>query len=633
MRIRKNAAKLPPAERERYVNALKALKGDIVRTLPNGTPVSRYDQFVALHLGVTARLINQESIGDGAHTTPAFLPWHRKYLLMLEDHLRAVDSGVTIPYWEWTDRSGTESIFQDDFLGPRGSGAGAVGPVSSGHFTRAEGWELIDEIHRPRVNASRRGSNLLRNTFLNFNSLPRQQRIDEILARNVYEDTALERGFRDDLEGDPHGTLHGWVGGFSAATLGTMSGMSSPNDPIFFLHHGQVDRLWAQWQDDGHAGPNFYPDNLVGFGHSLDSPMWPWDGGQATTLSYLMGYLPAFNEIVRPIDVLDFRTLGFTYDTLLPVLGIGQTASNVELSIPGDEQGFRIVVQNAGRYRIEKQGTSDTVMGLYGPDSWALVVQDSGTGMVSRVADLTPGTYFVVIRHASPTGTGRFTLTLHQEEVVDPVTPPVLLTVDTPAVQASIGQGGEVDVYRFAVATLGQYTIETQGPTDVVMVLFGPNDRNSRVTEDDDGGQDRNAKISSRLTAGTYHVEVRHYFPTGTGLYGISVRTDIVDTPIKLEVDGPEVQGEIGVANESDLYTYRVTAAGAYTIETSGPTDTFLTLFGPNSETTVIARDDDSGPNLLSRIAEPLEAATYYVRVRHYSPTRTGPYGVRVRSS
>ena len=93
------------------------------------------------------------------------------------------------------------------------------------------------------------------------------------------------------------------------------------------------------------------------------------------------------------------------------------------------------------------------------------------------------------------------------------------------------------------------------------------------------------------------------------------------------------IQGEIGAANESDLYTFRATAAATYTIETSGPTDTFLTLFGPNSETTVIARDDDSGPDLLSRIAEPLEAATYYVRVRHYSPTRTGPYSVQVRSS
>ena len=360
--------------------------------------------------------------------------------------------------------------------------------------------------------------------------------------------------------------------------------------------------------------------------------MWPWDGGQARTLPFLMRYLPSFPETVRPADVLDFRGLGFTYDSLLPVLGVGQTISNVDLSIPGDEQGFRIVVQDSGRYRIEKQGATDIVMGLYGPDSWDLVVQDSGTGMVSRSADLTPGVYFVVVRHTSPTGTGRFTLSLQQEDVisVDPAVQPILLTVGGPAVQANIGEGGEVDVYRFTAANLGQYTVETRGPTDVVMSLFGPNERNSLVTEDDDSGQDRNARIRSRLTAGTYYVEVRHYFPAGTGQYGILVRSDIMDVPTNLEVNGPEIQGEIGVANESDLYRMRVAAAGTYAIETSGPTDTFLTLFGPDNQTMVIARDDDSGPGVLSRIEQRLEIGTYYVRVRHYSPIRTGPYGVRV---
>ena len=68
-------------------------------------------------------------------------------------------------------------------------------------------------------------------------------------------------------------------------------------------------------------------------------------------------------------------------------------------------------------------------------------------------------------------------------------------------------------------------------------------------------------------------------------------------------------------------------------METSGITDTFLTLFGPNSETTVFARDDDSGPGLLSRIAANLPAGQYFVRIRHFSPTGTGQYGLRIRSA
>ena len=51
----------------------------------------------------------------------------------------------------------------------------------------------------------------------------------------------------------------------------------------------------------------------------------------------------------------------------------------------------------------------------------------------------------------------------------------------------------------------------------------------------------------------------------------------------------------IAAANESDLYTFTVAAAGLYTIETQGGTDTILTLFGPDSQTLFIAEDDDSG--------------------------------------
>ena len=50
--------------------------------------------------------------------------------------------------------------------------------------------------------------------------------------------------FRLSLEQSPHHNLiHGRVGR-------DMAQMISPNDPIFFLHHCQVDRIWARWQQD-----------------------------------------------------------------------------------------------------------------------------------------------------------------------------------------------------------------------------------------------------------------------------------------------------------------------------------------------------------------------------------------------
>lgn len=35
---------------------------------------------------------------------------------------------------------------------------------------------------------------------------------------------------------------HGWIGG----DMGNP--MISPNDPIFWMHHAQIDRIWSEWQ-------------------------------------------------------------------------------------------------------------------------------------------------------------------------------------------------------------------------------------------------------------------------------------------------------------------------------------------------------------------------------------------------
>jgi hypothetical protein len=101
----------------------------------------------------------------------------------------------------------------------------------------------------------------------------------------------------------------------------------------------------------------------------------------------------------------------------------------------------------------------------------------------------------------------------------------------------------------------------------------------------------------------------------------------------ELVIDGPEVQGEISAAGERDRFTFNVTTAGTYAIETSGSTDTFVSLFGPDSETRQIAQDDDSGPGTLSLLVENLTVGRYFVRVRHFSPGSTGPYGISVRSN
>lgn len=102
--------------------------------------------------------------------------------------------------------------------------------------------------------------------------------------------------------------------------------------------------------------------------------------------------------------------------------------------------------------------------------------------------------------------------------------------------------------------------------------------------------------------------------------------------PDQLQIDGPEVFGEISVGGERDRYTFTVETAGSYAIRTTGNTDTFLSLFGPDNESRLIAEDDDSGPGTLSLLVQNLSPGRYFVRVRLFSASSTGPYGVSVRS-
>ena len=89
---------------------------------------------------------------------------------------------------------------------------------------------------------------------------------------------------------------------------------------------------------------------------------------------------------------------------------------------------------------------------------------------------------------------------------------------------ASIGQAGEEDLYTFQASHPGRYTIETSGPTDLVMKLFGPESRTMLVAEDDDSGQGSNALIMADLAPGKYFLQVRHYNQAGgTGAYTVKI--------------------------------------------------------------------------------------------------------------
>lgn len=100
------------------------------------------------------------------------------------------------------------------------------GCVTDGKFTRAN-WKPVTD------------GNCLRREFVeSYGFAGETEVLDAILRITRY---GLDSNFRETMEG-LHGSVHVWVGGH-------METFASPNDPIFFLHHSNVDRIWSLWQD------------------------------------------------------------------------------------------------------------------------------------------------------------------------------------------------------------------------------------------------------------------------------------------------------------------------------------------------------------------------------------------------
>jgi hypothetical protein len=104
--------------------------------------------------------------------------------------------------------------------------------------------------------------------------------------------------------------------------------------------------------------------------------------------------------------------------------------------------------------------------------------------------------------------------------------------------------------------------------------------------------------------------------------------TGVVELPV---AENSGTEAEIGQAGEEDLFTFKASKAGAYTIETEGSTDVVMRLFGPNNRTALLAEDDDSGAGNNARLVVNLNPGDYFVQIRHFNPqTASGKYIIKV---
>jgi tyrosinase len=287
VRVRKNANKLTTGERDRLVAAFAKL---------NNQGAGRFTDFRDMHTAASSAQ---------AHGAPAFLPWHRAYLLDLERELQAIDPSVALPYWRFDQAA--PNIFTLDFFG-------VSDPLGTVQFSAANPLQFWRTDGVLGIN---------RRPFFNTAAAPPGLRTEAqtLALGNQYP------AFRT-LEGNPHGSAHVSFGG-SISSVPTAA-----KDPLFFLLHCNVDRLWAKWQRQfgrfNAAQPASYdssPSNPVG--HNLPDTMWPWNGitGGSRPPTAPGGAMAASPSVSAPgpqprvADSLDYQgsvnaiaRMGFDYD-------------------------------------------------------------------------------------------------------------------------------------------------------------------------------------------------------------------------------------------------------------------------------------------------------------------------------
>ena len=146
------------------------------------------------------------------HGTLLFFAWHRGYLYFFERILRKAsgDDTLTLPYWDWSASPAVPVAYRDP--------ADASNPLFHGRD-------------------------------INDGSLvPPQFVVDDLNTALIQTDFGW---FSPSLEGSPHGQVHVAVGGDMASVP------TSARDPVFWLHHCNIDRLWNKWLNfaDGRKNP------------------------------------------------------------------------------------------------------------------------------------------------------------------------------------------------------------------------------------------------------------------------------------------------------------------------------------------------------------------------------------------
>ncbi|MDX1456390.1 MAG: tyrosinase family protein [Marinobacter sp.] len=201
------------------------------------------------------------------HNLPEFLPWHRLYILEFEQALQRFEPEVTLPYWDWTSEKAIAN--------------GLPPALDDESFVDSTGQTQPNPLRQAWIEFESRWTSRGAGGRLEIVAFLADQVADARDVQVFYE-PGSPNDFSSALE-NPHGGIHGWIGNDMAAVS------HAAFDPVFWLHHCNIDRIWAEWQYQN-------PD--------VELPA-----------ELLSRNLAVFD---RPIaDTLDNESLNVVYDTIL----------------------------------------------------------------------------------------------------------------------------------------------------------------------------------------------------------------------------------------------------------------------------------------------------------------------------
>ena len=235
------------------------------------------------------------------HSIPYFFAWHRGYLYYFERQLRAVcgDSQLVLPYWDYY-----------------------TNPTLPAEFTNSS---ADNPLYISRENNNVRQALSMAPFSSTLTNFP----------------TNSPNAFEPSFESAPHNLVHNIIGG-------VMADMLSPTDPIFWLHHANVDRLWVAWVYAGNGR------KMPSIGSAY------WSGSHIYTSSLTMPRSYTYSTRTN----LGYRYQNESFPTGLPLARSALSNPDLVQAAPNEPAGIQSPL---GSFRISPtRQTSDQTFAISG---------------------------------------------------------------------------------------------------------------------------------------------------------------------------------------------------------------------------------------------------------------------------